>query len=121
MRNPNLNLDLLNIEEKLLNLKLISMEDIKNINRIKDSKLEIKRIEQILTMYLDITEVTPIFAYIDDSGVNVEEYKERTVPDPSVVSKLLHYLSQLTSVDRFVYHTQDGKSLVNLKWEKTLL
>lgn len=67
-------------------------------------------------MYLEITEVSPIFAYIDDSQVRVEEYKERTDPDPAIVSKLLHFLSKLASLDRFVYHTQDGKSLLNLKW-----
>ena len=67
-------------------------------------------------MYLDIPNVSSIFAYVDESTVNVEEYKERTEPDPAVVSKLLNLLSQLASLDRFVYHTQDGKSLVNLQW-----
>jgi hypothetical protein len=83
---------------------------------MKDSRHEIKRIEEIITMYLDIPNVSSIFAYVDESTVNVEEYKERTEPDPAVVSKLLNLLSQLASLDRFVYHTQDGKSLVNLQW-----
>lgn len=83
---------------------------------MKDSRHEIKRIEEIITMYLDIPNVSSIFAYVDESTVNVEDYKERTEPDPAVVSKLLNLLSQLASLDRFVYHTQDGKSLVNLQW-----
>lgn len=36
------------------------------------------------------------------------------------MSVLLNLLSRLAAIDRYVYHAADGRSLVNLKWEKTL-
>jgi hypothetical protein len=53
--------------------------------------------------------------------VEVEPYSDNTHPDTAKIAKLLNLLSRIASLDRFVYHTADGRSLINLKWEKTLL
>ena len=45
MRNPNLNLDLLQIEEKMLALGLLSIEDIREPKNISNSDLEVGRVE----------------------------------------------------------------------------
>lgn len=44
LRNPNLNLDLLLLEEKLLSLKLLSIQDIKNTSNMKNSDYEVRRV-----------------------------------------------------------------------------
>ena len=38
LRNPNLNLDLLELEEKMLATKLLTIEDVKNPNGIADTE-----------------------------------------------------------------------------------
>ena len=39
IRDPNINLELLLLEEKLLSVKLLSINDIKNVDQMKDSSL----------------------------------------------------------------------------------
>jgi len=45
LRDPNINLDLLLLEEKLLGLHLLNIHDIKNPQEIHSTNYEIKRVE----------------------------------------------------------------------------
>lgn len=57
LRDPNINLDLLLLEEKLLALHLISIQDIKNPQQLHVSSYEIKRVEEILRAFLNIDKI----------------------------------------------------------------
>jgi hypothetical protein len=47
--------------------------------------------------------------------------KDNYVANPAKVASLLNILAKFSSLDRFVYYTADGRSLLTLKWEKTLI
>lgn len=63
----------------------------------------------------------PIFAFIDKSGIEVENEKEKARPNAARLSVLLNGLAKLAQLDRHLYHAHDGKSMITLKWEKTLV
>ena len=67
-------------------------------------------------MFLDVDRLTPIFTYIDKSPIEIEGIKERDEPDAKKIATLLNLATKMVEMDRFVYHTQDGRNLVNLKW-----
>lgn len=71
--------------------------------------------------YLNIDRLSPLFTLIDKAGVEVQGSKSLQEADPAKVSVLLSLLTRMAALDRFVYHTYDGRSMVSLKWEKTLL
>ena len=121
LRNPNLNLELLELEEKLIATRLITIEDVKNPKGIADTEAEIARIEQILLRVLDVRRIDPIFAFVDKSPIEVANEKEEHRPDAAKIAVLLSGLAKLAEIDRHVYHAKDGKNLVSLKWEKTLV
>ena len=70
---------------------------------------------------LGIHRLDPIFALIDKKGIEVFNEKEDFKPSASKISILLNGLARLAELDRHVYHAHDGKSLISLKWEKTLV
>lgn len=121
LRNPNINLELMELEEKLLATRLITIEDVKNPRAISDSEAEIARVEQILLRVLDVRRIDPIFAYVDKSPIEVISEKEEHRPDAAKIAVLLSGLAKLAELDRHVYHARDGRNLVSLKWEKTLV
>lgn len=121
LRNPNLNLELLELEEKLIATRLITIEDVKNPKGINDTEAEIARVEQILLRVLDVRRIDPIFAFVDKRHVEVVNEKEEYRPDAAKIAVLLSGLAKLAEIDRHVYHARDGKNLVSLKWEKTLV
>lgn len=45
LRDPNLNLELLLLEERLIAIKLLSIQDVKDIQKMKNPAYEVKRIE----------------------------------------------------------------------------
>jgi hypothetical protein len=53
LRNPEFNLELLQLEEMLLVKKLISMADIKTPERIEQEEQELKRVEEILISMIE--------------------------------------------------------------------
>lgn len=53
LRNPELNLELLDLEEMLLLKKLITIADIKNPERIDSEELELRRVEEILIQMIE--------------------------------------------------------------------
>jgi hypothetical protein len=121
LRNPNLNFELLELEEKLMATKLITIDDIKNPKDIANSETEVARVEEIILRVLDVHRLDPVFTFIDKSAVEVVNEKEEFKPDSAKLSLLLNGLAKLAQIDRYVYHAQDGKNLVSLKWEKTLV
>jgi hypothetical protein len=122
LRNPNLNYELLDLEEKLLAIKLINIKDIQNPQSIRDHPdLEIKRVEEIILQILNIKNIDRVFSFIDKTPFEVSNKAEAVKPNKSKISVLLNYLSKIANIDRHVYHAADGKSLINLKWEKTLI
>ena len=120
LREPNLNLEMLQLEEKLLAVRLLSISDIKNVEEMKDPASEVRRVEEILLSYLNVEHLNSIFMGIDKSGIEVDHRKKPAVPDAQRISVLLALLSEMANLDRFVYHAHDGRSLASLKWEKTL-
>jgi hypothetical protein len=58
---------------------------------------------------------------VDKKGIEVVNEKEDFKPSAAKVSILLNGLARLAELDRHVYHAHDGKSLISLKWEKTLV
>lgn len=74
-----------------------------------------------MLLYLDLDKLSPLFSYIDKEGIEIKPLQTQKEADPSRVAVLLNHLAKLANLDRYVYHTSDGRSLVNLKWEKTLL
>jgi nicotinamidase-related amidase len=121
LRNPNLNLDLLELEEKLLATRLLTIDDVKNPEGIADGEGEVRRVEEVLLRVLDIHRLDPVFAVVDKASVEVVNEKEEHRPSASRASVLLNGLARLAELDRHLYHAQDGKSMVSLKWEKTLV
>jgi len=73
-----------------------------------------------LRSYLEVDSLDPVFALIDKGGLEVEPYLPSGQPDVKKISTLLVHLAKIASFDRFVYHSLEGRSMVNLKWEKTL-
>ena len=61
-----------------------------------------------------------MFSLIDKSGIEVDHNPLEPVPNADKIATLLSLLAKYASLDRFVYHAHDGRSMVNLKWEKTL-
>jgi len=70
---------------------------------------------------LGLHRLDPIFALVDKKGIEVVNEKEDFKPSAAKVSILLNGLARLAELDRHVYHAHDGKSLISLKWEKTLV
>ena len=70
---------------------------------------------------LGIHRLDPVFALIDKKAVEVVIEKEDHRPSAAKVSILLNGLARLAELDRHVYHAHDGKNLISLKWEKTLV
>jgi hypothetical protein len=111
----------LELEEKLLATKLLTIQDVKNPQGIADPECEVQRVEEVLLRVLDLHRLDPVFAFVNKSSVEVVNEKEEHRPTPARLSILLNGLARLAELDRHVYHAQDGKSLVTLKWEKTLV
>jgi hypothetical protein len=120
MRDPNLNLELLLLEEKLMAINVLNIQDIKNVRQMSSAAYEVRRVEEVLLMYLNIDKLNPIFTLIDKESIDVSPYKDSEKADPTKIAILLNLLSKMAALDRFVYHAADGRSLVNLRWEKTL-
>ena len=93
LREPNLNLEMLQLEEKLLAVRLLSISDIKNIENMKDSAAEVRRVEEILLSHLNIDHLSSIFTGIDKSGIEVDQSKKPPIPDARKISILLGLLS----------------------------
>lgn len=70
---------------------------------------------------LNIKKIDRVFSFIDKTPFEVSNKPEIIRPNKGKISVLLNYLSKIANIDRHVYHAADGKSLVNLKWEKTLI
>lgn len=77
--------------------------------------------EEVLLRVLDLHRIDSVFAFINKASIEVVNEKEEHKASPARVSVLLNGLAKLAELDRYVYHAQDGKSLVSLKWEKTLV
>lgn len=121
LRNPNLNFEMLELEEKLLATKLLTIEDLKNPDSIAEGDSEVQRVEEVLLRVLDIKRLDPVFSIVSKASVEVVNKKEEHRPNPAKASLLLNGLAKLAQLDRHVYHSHDGKSLVSLRWEKTLV
>jgi len=65
---------------------------------------------------LDIHKLDPLFTFIDKGEIEVRNPKDSLAPNPTKVFTLLNFLSKFAALDRFVYHTADGRSLISLKW-----
>ena len=70
---------------------------------------------------LDVRRLDAVFAFVDKGGVEVVAEKEEERASAGRVGVLLNGLARLAELDRHVYHAHDGRSLVSLKWEKTLV
>jgi hypothetical protein len=104
-----------------LALKLLNIDDLRKIGEMKNAAYEVKRVEEILVLYLNVDNLNPILSYIHKKSVEVKDLEEKKLPDPNKISILFNLISKLASLDRFVYHTSDGRSLINLRWQKTLI
>ena len=69
LRNPSLNLELLELEEKLLAIKLINIEDIKNPANMKESQYEVRRVQEAILAVLNLNNLTPVVGLIEQKSV----------------------------------------------------
>lgn len=76
LRNPNLNFELLELEEKLLVTKLLTIDDLKNPESIADVETEVQRVEEVLLRVLDINRLDPVFSIVSKASIEVIKEKE---------------------------------------------
>lgn len=93
----------------------------KNPESIAHAETEVQRVEEVLLRVLDINRLDHVFSIVSKASIEVINQKEEHRANPTRVSILLNGLARLAQLDRHVYHTHDGKSLVSLRWEKTLV
>lgn len=77
--------------------------------------------EEVLLRVLDVNRLDPVFSIVSKTSIEVINEKEEHRANPTKLSLLLNGLARLAQLDRHVYHAHHGKSLVSLRWEKTLV
>lgn len=109
------------MEEKLLTSKIINIEDIKNLSQLDDPNYEAERCEEILSHMLNLPSLA-MFRHISEE---VPDDIIRPQKDPLQryyrINQAMTLLADFAMLDRKVYFAQDSRSLINLKWQKSLL
>lgn len=122
LADPNLNLDLLELEESLLELKLINIEEVKNVELLADPEHNTAQVTKIIEMNLSegsFGNLRFVEALLKES--KLPPARPKSFSDEQEITDMLTCIRKLAEYARLPSREVSGHGLIENKWAKSII